>query len=120
MTLAPGRHDKFEIWQGTVFDVTLTFRIDGVPVDLTGYEARMKIRAKADGGEVASLTSNPAAGITLGGAAGTIRLYISALVTATYTWWVGLYDLELQPPSGAADTFKLLYGEIPLKREQTR
>lgn len=121
MPAAPARYDDFALWQGSVFDVTLTYKADGVTAtNLTGYQARMKIRSFSDDAELVSLTSSPAAGITLGGMAGTIRLYISALVTATYTWLSGVYDLELIPPSGEADAFKLLHGRIILNREQTR
>lgn len=118
--MIPARYDDFSLWQGSAFDVTLTYKPDGTtPANLSSYQARMKIRSQASGAELVSLTSNPAAGITLGGVAGTIRLYISALVTATYGWLSGVYDLELIPPSGEADAFKLLYGQIILQREQT-
>lgn len=56
-------------------------------VDLTGFEARAQARVNPNTSTlpVVDLTSDPAAGITLGGVAGTIDVFVGADVTAELT-----------------------------------
>lgn len=74
---------NFTIERGATFTRPITWTIDGEPVDLTGASATMRLTNRA--GAALTLTSNPAAGITLGGAAGTITLSITAVQTAALT-----------------------------------
>jgi hypothetical protein len=55
--------------------------------------------------------------ITLGGVAGTITLLIPAADTATFTWWVGVYDLKLTSSSGVVT--RLLEGSVAVSPEVT-
>jgi hypothetical protein len=56
------------------------------PFNLTGYTARMQVRATAEASStILSLTSSPAAGITMGGAAGTLALAVTAAQLTTGT-----------------------------------
>lgn len=114
------------------------------PFNLTGYTARMQVRAKSETtSTILSLTSSPAAGITLGGAAGTIALALTAAqldtatldlstITAPEAWvseelpdggvlrgfgLVGVYDLEIV--SGAVVT-RILQGQVVFDAEVTR
>lgn len=57
-------------------------------------------------------------GITLGGAAGTIELYISDADTAAITWTSGVYDLEIVLANG--DVRRLLFGPVAVTQEVTR
>lgn len=109
-----GNYD-LTIEQGADFDATFTWKDDSdALIDLTGYTARMKIKTAVGGETIASLTS--AAGITLGGAAGTIAVHIAATDTAAYSFPRAVYDLELV--SGASVT-RLLEGNVRLSREVT-
>lgn len=76
------------------------------PVDLTGYTVAMQFRA-FQGGEILYDASSD---IVLGGTTGEITLTIPAIVTATFTWWKGVYDLLLTDSSGNAT--RLLQGSV--------
>lgn len=70
--MAAGALD-FTIEQGATFNLLMTWKINDVEVNLTGYSARLQARVDVEDTEtILSLTSG--AGITLGGAAGTISL----------------------------------------------
>lgn len=105
------------IEQGATFDTTVTWEAAGSPVDLTGYAARMKVAEDYDSTPVLSLTSSPAAGLTLGGAAGTIRIVITDEQTAALTIESGKYDLELEAPDGTVR--RLLRGNVTVLPEVT-
>jgi hypothetical protein len=89
-----------------------------VPVDLTGYSARMMIRAGANCGTtlLASLTTENGR-ITLNAEPGRIDLYISALDTEALAGASGVYDLELV---NGQEVTRLLQGEVTLACEVTR
>lgn len=108
------------IEQGATWRTTLTVKDHLLaPVDLTGYTAAMQVREPIESGTVLlSLTSSPAAGIALGGIAGTVVLVVSDEVTAALTWTHAVYDLELYAPGG--DTTRLLKGEVQVDPEVTR
>lgn len=124
-----GKHD-FVIEQGAIFSETVTYLdSSGDPVDLTGYKAEMNIRTnKADTSTIVKLLSTGAGAsdgtITLGGAAGTLVLYIKASLTRAMTLDRAYYDIELSPggtdPNTADDTIRLLEGVITLSKEATK
>jgi len=111
------------IEQGTTFNPVLTYTDNStpaVPIDLSGYTARMQIRLKQTdatfivGGELTTENS----GITLGGAAGTVTLLITDTVTTAFTFASAVYDLELIDGSGIVS--RLLTGTVTLSTETTR
>lgn len=118
MTSIPGNYD-LTIVQGADLDITMTYKDSaGVAINLTGYTARMKIRPAVGGAELVSLTDGGAAnGITLGGAAGTIRIQRTAALTAAYTFTRGKYDLEIV--SGAGVVTRLVEGNVQVLQEIT-
>jgi hypothetical protein len=108
---------NFTIEQGATFNLLMTWKIDNVAVNLTGYTARLQARIDVDETEtILSLTTG--AGITLGGAAGTITLDQSAAQTAALPKGEYVYDLELQSSSG--NVTRLLQGELNISAEVTR
>ena len=114
--MAAGTLD-FTIEQGATFNYVMTWKIDTVPVNLTGYTARLQARTDVgDTSTVLSLTSS--AGITLGGSAGTITLDQTATQTALLTAGQFIYDLELVSGGGAVT--RLLSGELTISGEVTR
>lgn len=109
MSFLPEQHN-FAIWKGATFRTTITLYTDaGVTLrNLTGYSSELIIRDEPGGTPLLTLsTSN--GGITLGGANGTVSLYISATTTAGITWTSAVYDLTVTAGSGG-DTDALLYG----------
>jgi len=108
---------NFTIEQGATFNLLMTWKIDNVAVNLTGYTARLQARIDVDETDtILSLTTG--AGITLGGAAGTISLDQTATQTALLPKGEYVYDLELQ--SGGGIVTRLLQGELNISAEVTR
>jgi len=107
--------------QGATFGLSMTYKdANGTVINLTGYTARMQVRSKANASTtIVSLTSSPAAGITLGGAAGTIVISISATSTAALEPGDYVYDLELVNTSSTAVT-RLVQGRFRVSAEVTK
>jgi hypothetical protein len=111
---------KFLIEQGATFAKTLTWKTGSTPtpVDLSTCTARMQIRATIEATTpLVSLTTENG-GITLGGVAGTIQLFIDPTDTADFTWTTGVYDLEIA--FSATDVRRLLYGAVVVTPGVTR
>ena len=112
-----GQHD-FTCEMGATFARTVTWEDSaGTPINLTGYTARMMVKKAPGQTAVISLTSASGGGLTLGGAAGTIAIAITATVTAALTAGPYKYDLELA--SGAGVVTRLLEGSFTIKPEVT-
>lgn len=110
-----------QMWQGATWHYELTWSTGdpSAPVNLTGYEARMQVREEIDSTDtILDLTSLIGGAITLGGAAGTIELDLSATATAEVTPGTHVYDLELE--SGAGVVTRLLQGNFVVSAEVTR
>lgn len=124
--------------QGETFSFVYTKRDSaGAAVDLTGYTARMKVKDAYNGATQASLTTEADSEngtITLGGAAGTVTLAMTAADTAALASEISvaslmltsldqskpqkayIYDLELI--TGATVT-RELEGRFVVRREVT-
>jgi len=89
----------------------------GAAIDLTGYTARMYIKAAA--GDVATLLELTTANgrITITPLTGLVSLLISATDTAALTWSKGVYDLELV--SGGGFVTRLLQGAVNVSANVT-
>lgn len=116
---APGKLD-LTLYQGATFDYELSWSAAGSAVDLTGYSARMQVRAShSSSGVVIELTSG--SGIMLGGTDGTIGLSISATDSAALGFTSSrqfIYDLELESDSGVVT--RLVEGRFFIDPEVTR
>lgn len=110
------------IEQGATFAFEWTIKEDGVPVNLTGYAARMHFRRKHTSPETdLELTSETDGGITLGGAAGTVAGRIEATDTAALTARTdppGVWDFELEAPDGTVT--REVEGQYVITPEVTR
>lgn len=78
------------------FDYTLTWKIDGVPVNLTNATAIMQLRDTLSSD--AALTLRVGSGLTLGGTAGTIRIRVESTALAALDPDVYAYDLCVAQP----------------------
>ena len=117
--MALGNRFDIEINQGATYQLTVTWKDSaGTAINLTGYTARMQVRETySSASTIVSLTDG--SGITLGGAAGTIAILISATTTAALTApFSGVYDLELVSAGGVVT--RLLQGAATVTPEVTR
>ena len=103
--------------QGTTFSQTLTWKIDGTAVNLTGYTARMQARDDVTS-TTTILSLTQAAGLTLGGVAGTIVIALTATTTAALVAGNYVYDLELVSSGGVVT--RLVQGTLAVSAEVTR
>lgn len=103
--------------QGSTFRRTLTYTLDDLPVDLSGYSSRLQVReAYYSEDPIVSLVSG--SGITVGGSAGTIDILISASVTSEFPTGTHVYDLEIVSPSNIVD--RLIEGTFNVTPEVTK
>jgi len=114
--MTPGRYN-FTCPQGSTFQSTITYKIDDVPVDLSGYSSRLQVRETHETTDyIVSLTSND--GLTMGGSAGTIDILISAEDTTNFITGDHVYDLEIISPSNTVN--RLIEGRFNVTPEVTR
>lgn len=111
---------KLVIKQGATFRKRLTWKTGTplVPVDLTGMTARMQVREELKSAAVLLEMTTENGGIALGGVAGTIDLYLTAVQTAGYTWESGVFDLELV--TSPTEITRLVEGTVTVSPEVTR
>ena len=86
------------------------------PHDLTGYEARMTIRDKIGGTALDTLTDVNGK-LVISTTDHYVKILIDATTTALYTWTSGVYDLEVESPTG--EVTQLLYGKVKVTKEVT-
>jgi hypothetical protein len=104
--------------QGSDFDTLITYRDDAnALVNLTGCTARMQVRQFA-GSSASRLSLTNGSGITLGGAAGTIRIQISSAALSRVPAGEYVYDIEIVDASSIV--LKVLSGEFVVNAEVTR
>jgi len=107
------------IYQGSTFSFQAIWKDAlGVPVDLTGYVARMQVRKSVSAAEVIVELTTENGCIVLGDAAGTINLILTATQTESLVAKSGVYDLELESPDQVV--VRLLYGSVEVSMEVTR
>lgn len=115
--MAAGTLD-FTIEQGATFNLLLTWKINNVAVNLTGYTARLQARIDVEEIETVLSLTTENGGITLGGALGTISLNRTAAQTTLLPAGTYVYDLELIASN--ATVTRLVQGELLISAEVTR
>ena len=109
----------FIIEQGATFKHTLTLKdsADSL-INLTGFSAEMDLRRNQDdSSEVLTLTVANSR-VTMGGAAGTIVLEISASDTASMTVGDGVYAIKLTDSNAKID--RILEGTFSVRGSVSR
>lgn len=110
--------------QGTTFiyEVTVTDPDTGLPMDITGYKARLDARLKLD--DPVPIYSADSEGVTpdltIIGPTGKVRLTIPEPTTAAFTFKKVGFDLEIESPSPESAVTRLVKGTWTLDREWTR
>ena len=119
--MAAGKLDLV-IEQGSTFRKTLTWKTGtpSVPVNLTGFTARLQFRTSPSAATTTlSLTdvASAAGQIILGGVLGTVEVYIKHTTTESLVGG-GAYDLELAAPN--TDVTRLLQGKYSVSPNITK
>jgi hypothetical protein len=105
--------------QGATFRYKFTWKdAKGRLIDLTGFSARMQIRATVTDVAILVTLTTVSGGIVLGAKAGTVSLFMSDTNTSALAWAKGVYDIELVSPS--AEVFRLVGGTVTVSPEVTR
>lgn len=105
--------------QGASFRRQLTLKEDsGELIDLSGYTARMQVRANRDATSILISLTTENARIELGGTAGTVLLKLTPTETDGLAAGAYVYDLELVSATG--DVQRLLEGRFVVSRNVTR
>ena len=81
-------------------------------VNLTDYKGRMKIKEYLNEANTILTLTTENGGITLGGSAGTIDLYIGASDTTDITINTGWYDIEIYNPLDEDDIESAFQGFV--------
>ena len=91
------------IHRGETEVATFVLASSGTPVNITGYTAKLQIRATADSPDafVTLASSDSPATIANGGSNGTFTVTFSATATAAYTWTSGVWDFQVTNGAGA-------------------
>lgn len=104
--------------QGATFSRVFTWQDStGLPVNLTGYTARMQVRDTIDAANILLTFTTENGGITLGAEAGTVTVTATAATTASIGIGCFVYDLEL---INGATVYRLLQGAFTVDGEVTR
>lgn len=109
----------FEIEQGA--DFSLAFRRkgdDGDPIPLTGFTARMQVRANVASNTVLLELTTENERLVIDENDGRVTIALDAETTAAVNWRRGVYDLELVSPGGSVT--RLVEGAITVSKEVTR
>lgn len=107
------------IEQGATFQLNLLWKgSNDVPINLTGYTARMQVRQKHTSDTALLNLTTENGGIVLGGAAGTIAVTAAATATDDLSVKTAVYDLELV--SGGGVVTRLIEGCVTITPEVTR
>jgi hypothetical protein len=114
----PGAYN-ITVFQGTTFSRVFTWKdSDDAPIDLTGYTARLQVRASAQSEDVLLELTSEDDEITLGDEAGTITLTMDPDATDALDFDRAYYDLELESSGGQVT--RLLQGAFRIADQVTR
>jgi hypothetical protein len=116
--MTPGKLN-FTCPQGSTFDRQLTWKIDNNPVHLQGYNGRLQVREYHYSDDfIVNLNSiSSSGGISLGGSAGTINVYIDPETTSQFSPGSYVYDLEMYT---STNVYRLVEGKFIVTPEVTR
>lgn len=114
MGVSPYTWDGFTVYKGAAFSPLVYYKDScGNPIDLTGYRASFQAKYNLDDDVTFIDLTTENDGITLGGADGTIQMFLPDGDSDDFIAGYGQYSLKLIP-GGDAD-FYILEGRIPVK-----
>lgn len=115
-----GVYNGFIIQQGATWTQTLTWKDSlGAAKSLAGYSAAMQLKRTYDGTAAFTLTSSPAAGLTIVGDGSTGQLQIAITATQTAGLLAGYYVYDLELSKDGVVT-RLIEGQLSVTPEVTQ
>lgn len=109
----PAVKKNITIEQGATFKLVLTWKDSkSRPINLTGYSARLQVRAALGDAAVLIDASTANGKIVLGTTNGLITVTLTDEETQALTFQSGVYDLKVTPPDGAS--VRLMQGSVTL------
>lgn len=100
-------HADFTIEKNADFIKTILYMdLDGTPIDITGYYAKLSVSSNEGSFTIDSNSSS----LVINGIAGSIIITILRTVSANFLWESGLYDLLIQSPTNIVT--RVLEGKI--------
>lgn len=106
--------------QGATFSRTITWTDSARnPINVTGYTARMQVRATLESTQTVLELTTQNNRISLGGALGTVTLTVSAADMTNVSADKYVYDLELVAPTTGVVN-RLVQGNFVVRGEVTR
>lgn len=112
----PGRYN-ITVYKGTTFTLSPVWKIGGYAVNLTGYSAKMQVRAATDASVLVEL-STANGRIVIDAALGKLTLTLTATETAALTSGKYFYDLNLT--ASDATVTKILEGVFLINESVTQ
>lgn len=115
-------HLDLEVFKGSTFSKLIQWKTGtpAVPVDLTGYKARMQVRRSVNDSTVLdSLTTENSRLAIYAPTEGRISINIAADISSAYSFTSGVYDLELIAPDDIT-VYRILEGCFSANPEVTR
>ena len=110
---------NFIIEQGTTLSKVFVWKDSaGVPINLTGYTARIQSRPTARSATVYLDATTANGKIVIDAENGKVTLGLTSNETSALDWISGVYDLELEDSSGTVT--RLSQGSITISQEVTR
>lgn len=116
--MASAEHN-FTIEQGTTFSTTFQWKdSEGVPINLTGYTARLQARKSFSAPDALIDATTENGLIAIAPDTGEVVIELPASLTADFNWRRAFYDLELVSPAGVVT--RLVHGIITNSLEVTK
>lgn len=115
-------HLDLEVFKGSTFLKQIQWKTGtpAVPVNLTGYKARMQIRKSVNDTTILdSLTTENSRLSIYAPTEGRVSISIAADISSAYTFTSGVYDLELVAPDNVT-VYRILEGCFSANPEVTR
>ena len=110
---------NFTIDQGSEYTTTIVYKDpQGVPIDLTGYSAKMELREQSSSPNPAALTlTSPSGGIVITPLTGTLAITMTTAQTNALSARFYVYDLELTVGGVVS---RLIQGQITVSAQVTQ
>ena len=110
--------NNLRIDQGSRFSFTLLVLDNGVPADLSGYTARMQVRASVTSTDVLAEYTTTNGFLVVNSGDSMVSIILPSSETEGYAWVTGVYDLEIV--DGSDNAIRISEGWVKVSPQVTR